>query len=52
MFRVRADDGRVFQAGLGLAAKLVVRVAGGDRVIVHLSRTDPTRARIVEKLVP
>jgi translation initiation factor IF-1 len=50
LFRVQSDDGRSFLAGLPSASKHgLVKVARGDRVVVAVSPTDQSRARILRK---
>ncbi|MBN8608974.1 MAG: hypothetical protein J0L92_00180 [Deltaproteobacteria bacterium] len=50
MYRVQSDDGQSFVAGLPAASKHgLVKVARGDRVVVTVSPTDQTRARILRK---
>jgi translation initiation factor IF-1 len=50
LYRVRSDDGRSFVAGLPASSKHgLVKVARGDRVVVSVSGSDRTRARILKK---
>jgi translation initiation factor IF-1 len=50
LYRVRTDDGLTFVAGLPASSKHgLVKVARGDRVLVAVSGTDRSRARILKK---
>ena len=49
LYRVRLDDGRMVRAGLspGLRHR-VVRLIGGAKVLVKVSKFDPGRGQIIE----
>lgn len=50
LYRVRSDDGRTYIAGLPASSKHgLVKVARGDRVMVAVSGSDQTRAKILRK---
>jgi translation initiation factor IF-1 len=51
LYRVRLDDGRQIRAGLSPSLRhKVVRVIGGAKVVVKLSKFDPTRGQIIETI--
>ena len=51
LYKVRGDDGRTFLAGLPTSSRHgIVKLLPGDRVILEVSPTDDTRARIKRKL--
>ena len=51
LYKVRSEDGRTFLAGLPTASRhAIVKLLPGDRVILEVSPTDDTRARIKRKL--
>jgi translation initiation factor IF-1 len=51
LYKVRCDDGRTLLAGLPTASRHgIVKLLPGDRVILEVSPTDDTRARIKRKL--
>lgn len=51
LYAVRADDGRRFTASLPIRSKhAIVALLRGDRVVVQVSSTDTSRARIVRKI--
>jgi translation initiation factor IF-1 len=51
LYAVRSDDGRRFTASLPIKSKhAIVSLLRGDRVMVEVSGSDTTRARIVRKV--
>lgn len=51
LYAVRAEDGRRFTASLPIQSKhAIVALLRGDRVVVQVSGTDSSRARIVRKI--
>lgn len=51
LYKVRGDDGRTFLAGLPTSSRHgIVKLLPGDRVILEVSPSDDTRARIKRKL--
>jgi len=51
LYRVRLDNGKTIQAGLGTRMQLgVVRLIAGDRVGLDVSSFDPNRGHIRRKL--
>ena len=51
LYAVRADDGRRLTASLPIRSKhAIVALLRGDRVVVQVSSTDTSRARIVRKI--
>ena len=50
MYRVRLEDGRSVRAGVGATARHgIVRLIEGDRVLVRVFQSDPTRGQITKK---
>jgi translation initiation factor IF-1 len=51
LYKVRSEDGRTFLAGLPVSSRhAIVKLLPGDRVILEVSPSDDTRARIKRKL--
>ena len=51
LYRVRLDDGEEITASVSTKARQVtVKLLPGDAVMVEISRYDPTRGRIRERL--
>jgi translation initiation factor IF-1 len=51
LFRVRLEDGRQIRAGLSPSLRhKVVRVISGAKVVVKLSKFDPSRGQIIETI--
>jgi len=51
MYRVRLDDGRTVRAAITAQARHgIVRLIQGDKVLVRVYPTDPTRAQITKKI--
>lgn len=51
LYRVRLDDGRSVRAGLSPSLRhQVVRLIGGAKVVVKLSKFDPGRGQITETI--
>ena len=51
LFRVTLDDGRTVRAGISPSLRhAVVRLISGSKVVVQLSKLDPSRGQIVKKL--
>lgn len=51
LYKVRCDDGRNLLAGLPTSSRHgMVKLLPGDRVVLEVSPTDDTRARIKRKL--
>ena len=51
LYRVKTEDGRTFLAGLPTSSRhAIVKLLPGDRVLLEVSPTDDTRARIKKKL--
>ena len=51
MYSVRLDSGEVVSVHVGNDLRLrIVRLLPGDRVVVELGETDPSRGRIVRRL--
>ena len=50
MYRVRLEDGRTVRAGVEAAARHgIVRLIEGDKVLVRVFPSDPTRGQITKK---
>jgi translation initiation factor IF-1 len=50
LYAVRSEDGRRFVASLPIRSKhAIVKLLRGDRVMVQVSTTDTSRARIVRR---
>ena len=50
MYRVRLEDGRTVRAGIEASARHgIVRLIEGDRVLVRVFPSDPTRGQITKK---
>jgi translation initiation factor IF-1 len=50
MFRVRLEDGRSVRAAITTSARHgIVRLIEGDKVLVRVYPSDPTRAQITKK---
>lgn len=51
LFKVRLDGGRTVSAGASTELRhVVVRLIAGARVLVEISRHDPNRGKIIQKL--
>ena len=51
LFRVRLERGRVVSAGASAELRhVVVRLIAGCRVLVDISRHDPNRGKIIQRL--
>jgi translation initiation factor IF-1 len=51
LYKVKSEDGRTFLASLPAASRHgMVKLLPGDRVILEVSPTDDTRARIKKRL--
>lgn len=51
LYAVRSEDGRRFTASLPIKSKhAIVKLLRGDRVMIQVSSTDTTRARIVRRV--
>jgi translation initiation factor IF-1 len=51
MYSVRLESGEVVSAHVGSDLRMrIVRLLLGDRVVVELGETDPSRGRIVSRL--
>ncbi len=51
MYSVRLESGEVVSAHVGNDLQMrIVRLLRGDRVVVELGKTDPSRGRIVRRL--
>src|SRR4051794_25789068 len=51
LFRVTLEDGRTVRAGIAPSLRhAVVRLIGGSKVTVKLSKLDPGRGQIITKL--
>jgi len=51
LYRVRLKDGRAVSAGASTTLRhAVVRLIAGCKVLIELSRHDPHRGKILEKL--
>jgi len=51
LFKVRLEGGRVVSAGASTELRhVVVRLIAGSKVLVEISRHDPNRGKIIQKL--
>ena len=51
LFKVRLEGGRVVSAGASTELRhVVVRLIAGAKVLVEISRHDPNRGKIIQKL--
>ena len=51
LYKVKSEDGRTFLAGLPAGSRHgIVKLLPGDRVMLEVSPTDDTRARIKKRL--
>jgi len=51
LFRVTLEDGRSVRAGIAPSLRhALVRLIGGSKVTVKLSKLDPGRGQIIKKL--
>jgi len=51
LFKVRLEGGRTVSAGASTELRhVVVRLIAGSKVLVEISRHDPNRGKIIQKL--
>jgi translation initiation factor IF-1 len=51
LFKIRLENGRAVSAGASTELRhVVVRLIAGCRVLVEISRHDPNRGKIIQKL--